>query len=158
MIRKRETHAERTDFTRRAPLPCLQDAARTRSETAQRPGGGDSAEPGRRGGGALSEAEHAWGQRECEEGLRGVRGQASAGSGGAGRGGAKHFLTVITSEADYSQNIKTGLLLARKVMIKPESVQKKRHYFASKGPYTQSYSFSSSQVGIRELVHKEGSA
>ena len=48
-----------------------------------------------------------------------------------GRGGAKHFLTVITSEADYSQNIKTGLLLARKVMIKPESVQKKRHYFAS---------------------------
>ena len=68
--------------------------------------------------------------------------------GGAGPGGAKQIITVITSEADCSQNIKTGLLLARKVMIKPESVKKKRHYFASKGPYTQSYGSSSSQVGM----------
>ena len=32
--------------------------------------------------------------------------QAVEGRGGAGRGGAKHFLTVITSEGDCSRNIK----------------------------------------------------
>ena len=68
--------------------------------------------------------------------------------GGAGPGGAKQIITVITSEADCSQNIKTGLLLARKVMIKPESVKKKWHYYANKGPYTQNYGSSSSQVGM----------
>ena len=46
--------------------------------------------------------------------------------GGAGPGGAKQIITVITSEADCSQNIKTGLLLARKVMIKPDIVLKRK--------------------------------
>ena len=33
---------------------------------------------------------------------------------------------------------------------------KKRHYFANKGPSSQSYGFSSSHVWIWELDHKEG--
>ena len=39
------------------------------------------------------------------------------------------------------------LLLGRKAMKNLDSIQKKqRHHFADKGPYSQSYSFSSSQV------------
>ena len=37
-----------------------------------------------------------------------------------------------------------------------QCIKKQRHYFADKGPYSQSYGFSSSQVQIRELDHKEG--
>ena len=35
------------------------------------------------------------------------------------------------------------------------SIKKQRHHFASKGPYSQSYHFSSSIVGMWKLVHKE---
>ena len=35
------------------------------------------------------------------------------------------------------------------------SFKKQRHYFADKGPYSQSYSFSSSHVWMWELDHKE---
>ena len=39
------------------------------------------------------------------------------------------------------------LFLGRKAMKNLDSIQKKqRHHFADKGPYSQSYSFSSSQV------------
>ena len=42
-------------------------------------------------------------------------------------------------------------------MTNPGSVLKKqRHYFADKGPYGQSYGFSSSHVWMWELDHKEG--
>ena len=34
-------------------------------------------------------------------------------------------------------------------------IKKQRHYFANKGPYNQSYGFSSSHVWIWELDHKE---
>ena len=34
--------------------------------------------------------------------------------------------------------------------------KKQRHHFANKGPYNQSYGFSSSHVQMRELVHIEG--
>ena len=37
-----------------------------------------------------------------------------------------------------------------------EHVKKQRHYFANKGPYSQSYGFSSSHVWMWELDHKEG--
>ena len=37
-----------------------------------------------------------------------------------------------------------------------QCTKKKRHHFANKGPYSQSYSFSSSPVWIWELDHKEG--
>ena len=35
-------------------------------------------------------------------------------------------------------------------------IKKQRHYFANKGPYSQSYGFSSSHVQMWELNHKEG--
>ena len=41
-------------------------------------------------------------------------------------------------------------------MTNLDSVLKKRHYFADKGPYSQSYGFSSSYVWMWELDHKEG--
>ena len=37
-----------------------------------------------------------------------------------------------------------------------QHMKKQRHYFANKGPYSQSYDFSSSHVWIWELDHKEG--
>ena len=37
-----------------------------------------------------------------------------------------------------------------------QCMKKQRHYFANKGPYSQSYDFSSSHVWIWELDHKEG--
>ena len=53
----------------------------------------------------------------------------------------------ITADGDCSQEIKRGLLLRRKAMINLGSVlQKQRHYFAEKCPYSQSYCFSSSHV------------
>ena len=36
-----------------------------------------------------------------------------------------------------------------------QHIKKQRHYFASKGPYSQSYGFSSSHFQIWELDHKE---
>ena len=37
-----------------------------------------------------------------------------------------------------------------------QCIKKKRHQFADKGPYSQSYGFSSSHVQMWELDHKEG--
>ena len=37
-----------------------------------------------------------------------------------------------------------------------QHIKKQRHYFANKGPYSQSYSFSSCQVWMWELDYKEG--
>ena len=36
-----------------------------------------------------------------------------------------------------------------------QCIKKQRHYFADKGPYSQSYGFSSSHVWMGELDHKE---
>jgi len=36
-----------------------------------------------------------------------------------------------------------------------QCIKKQRHYFANKGPSSQSYGFSSSHVWMRELEHKE---
>ena len=53
----------------------------------------------------------------------------------------------ITADVDCSHEIKRRLLLGRKVMTNLDSILKKqRHYFANKGPYNQSYGFSSSHV------------
>ena len=41
-------------------------------------------------------------------------------------------------------------------MANIDSILKKRHYFAHKGPSSQSYGFSSSHVWMWELDHKEG--
>ena len=49
----------------------------------------------------------------------------------------------ITADGDYSHEIKRRLLLGRTVMINLDSILKKqRHYFANKGPSSQSYGFS----------------
>ena len=52
----------------------------------------------------------------------------------------------ITADGDCSHEIKKRLLLGRKVMTNLDSILKKRHYFANKGPSSQSYDFSSSHV------------
>ena len=69
----------------------------------------------------------------------------------------------ITADGDYSHEIKTCLLLGRKVMTKLRhnlrkdmtNLQKQRHYFANKDPSSQSYGFSSSHVWVWELDYTE---
>ena len=57
---------------------------------------------------------------------------------------------------DCTHEIKMNLVHGRKVMAKLGSIFKnQRHHFANKSPYNQSHGFSSSQVWIRELDHKE---
>ena len=51
----------------------------------------------------------------------------------------------ITADGD-SHEIKGRLLFGRKSMTNLDSILKSRHYFAYKGPYSQSYSFPSSHV------------
>ena len=75
----------------------------------------------------------------------------------------KHWQTVFSwvpkslQMVDCSHEIKRHLLLGRKTMTKPRwHIEKQKHYFASKGLYSQSYGFSSSHVYMWELDHKEG--
>ena len=57
------------------------------------------------------------------------------------------LVSKITADGDCSQEIKRHLLLGRKAVTSQDSVLKsKRHYFANKGLYNQSYDFSSSHV------------
>ena len=58
-------------------------------------------------------------------------------------------------DGDCSNEIKRCLLLGRKAMTNLDSILKNRHHFANKGPYSQSYSFSSSCVRMWELDCKE---
>ena len=52
----------------------------------------------------------------------------------------------ITADGDCSREIKRRLFLGRKAMTNLDSILKSRHYFANKGPYSESYDFSSSHV------------
>ena len=61
----------------------------------------------------------------------------------------------ITADGDCSHEIKRCLLPGRKAMTNIDSILKCRHYFANKGPSSQSYGFSSSHVWMCELDHKE---
>ena len=61
----------------------------------------------------------------------------------------------ITADVDCGHEIKRHLLLGRKVMTNLGSILKSRHYFANKGPSSQSYGFSSGHVWMRELHSKE---
>ena len=48
----------------------------------------------------------------------------------------------VTADGDCSHEIERRLLLGRKVMTNLDSILKKqRHYFANKGPTSQSYGF-----------------
>ena len=62
----------------------------------------------------------------------------------------------ITADSDCSHEIKRHLLLGRKALTNLDSMLKIRHYFAYKGPYSQSYGFNSSHVWMWELDRKEG--
>ena len=56
-------------------------------------------------------------------------------------------VSKITADGDCSHEIKRCLLLGRKVMTNLDSILKKqRHYFANKGPSSQSYCFCSSHA------------
>ena len=61
----------------------------------------------------------------------------------------------ITADGDCSHEIKRRLLLVRKVMTNLDSILKSRHYFANKGPSSQSCGFQSSHVQMCELDYKE---
>ena len=61
----------------------------------------------------------------------------------------------ITEDGDCSHEIKRCLLLGRKATTNLDSIKKQRHYFANKGPSSQSYGFTSSHVWMWELDYKE---
>ena len=52
--------------------------------------------------------------------------------------------------------LKNACSLKRKLDKPRRCIKKQRHHFANKGPYSQSYGFSSSHVWIWELDYKEG--
>ena len=52
----------------------------------------------------------------------------------------------ITADGDCSHEVKRHLLLGRKAVTNLDSILKCRHYFANKGPSSQSYGFSSGHV------------
>ena len=62
----------------------------------------------------------------------------------------------VTADGDCSYEIKRHLLLGRESYDQPrQHIKKQRHYFANKGPPSQSYSFSSGHVWMWELDYKE---
>ena len=62
----------------------------------------------------------------------------------------------ISADGDFSHEIKRCLILGRKSMTHLDSILKsQRHYFANKGPSSQSYGFSSCHVWMWELDYKE---
>ena len=64
----------------------------------------------------------------------------------------------ITADGDCTHEIKRCLLLRRKVLTNlalKKKKKKQRHYFANKGPCSQSYGFSSSHVWMWDLDYKE---
>ena len=61
----------------------------------------------------------------------------------------------ITANGDCSHEIKRRLLPGRKAMTKLDNILKSRHYFVEKGPYSQSYGFSSSHVRVWTIKKAE---
>ena len=59
----------------------------------------------------------------------------------------------ITADGDCSHEIKRRLLLGRKVMTNLESIQ--RHYFANKGPSSQSFGFPVVTYGCKSWTVKK---
>ena len=63
----------------------------------------------------------------------------------------------ITEDSECSHEIKRCLFFGSKAVEKPRQwIKKQRHHFVNKGPYSQSYGFSSSHIWMWELDHKEG--
>ena len=65
--------------------------------------------------------------------------------------GSKIMQMVIAA-----RKLKDTCTLEEKLWQTRQCIKKRRHYFADKGPSSQSYGFSSSQVWMWELDHKEG--
>ena len=62
----------------------------------------------------------------------------------------------IIADGNCSHEIKRHLAPWKKSYDKPrQNIQKQRHYFANKGPSSQSYGFSSGHVWMWELDYKE---
>ena len=62
----------------------------------------------------------------------------------------------ITTDGDYSHEIKRCLLLGRKVMTQlRQHIKKQRHYFAKTDLSSQSFGFSSSHIWMWELDYEE---
>ena len=60
----------------------------------------------------------------------------------------------ITKQCDCCHEITRHFAAWKESYQKPgECIKKQRHHFGDKGPYSQSYSFSSSHVQMRELDH-----
>ena len=62
----------------------------------------------------------------------------------------------ITADGDCSHEIKMLVPWKKSYNQPRQLIKKQRHYFTSKGLYSQSYSFSSSHVWMWELDHNEG--
>ena len=62
----------------------------------------------------------------------------------------------ITADGDCSHKIETLAPWKKRWDKSRQCIKKQRHYFANKGPSSQSYGFSSSHVWIWELDHREG--
>ena len=61
----------------------------------------------------------------------------------------------ITADGDCSHEIKMLTLWKESYDQPREHIKKQRHYFANKGPSSQSYGFSSGHVWVWELEYKE---
>ena len=61
----------------------------------------------------------------------------------------------ITVDDDCSHEIKTLIPWKKNYEQPRQHVKKQRHYFANKGPSSQSYGFSSSHVWMQNLDYKE---
>ena len=70
------------------------------------------------------------------------------------------YFLGLQNHCRWWDKIKRCFLLGRKAMTNIDSklTEKQRHYFADEGPNSQIYGFSSSNVCMWELDHKEGSA
>ena len=66
------------------------------------------------------------------------------------------FLGSKITADNYNHEIKRCLFFGRKAMANWQYIKKQRRHFADKGPYSQSYGFSSSHVQMWELDHKKG--
>ena len=75
--------------------------------------------------------------------------------GGKSGNSDRLYFLGLQNHSDCSHEIKRHLLLGRKAMTNLDSVLKSRDITLSKDLYSQSYGFSSSQVWMGELDHKE---
>ena len=70
----------------------------------------------------------------------------------------RHFIlggSKITADGDCSHEIKTFVPWKKSYHQPRHHIKEQRHYFANKGPSSQSYGFSSSHVWMWELDYKE---